>query len=1125
MKDNPATHNQYRWIIVLGVIVLIGGLFVAPGRAAGRHYEIGVLVDRSPEETVSQWAPVAWYLSERVPGASFSIVPLSYQDVRSGLAQDSISFVVANPAVCIQLGYFYGARQILSIQAIHDHQPLGGYGSVIFARSDRADIVGLRDLKGKRIAAVAPMSMGGWLWAIPEIRAAGIDVFEDLETVVFENSHDRVVAEVVNGNGDVGIVRSGIIEAMVREGRVRIDEIKVLQGETPFNADRGYPFLRSTPSLAPEWSLLMMPQVSEEVTREVVRALLSNPPIDTARVEWTVPLNYSSVRALLNEVLSHERGIDEALSVQDVMRFVREYWAGVVIFFAVMIFLAVSLIRRTRLNRQLRMYQKKLEEDLDKYRKSEEALRESRQLLQLVLDTLPSRVFWKDCHSAFLGCNKSLAQDCGYERPEDIIGKTDYEMPWSREESDHYVADDRRVMEIGQPLFNIIESQRRADGSLSWLRTNKAPLRGPNGEIIGILGSYEDITEQRKADEALKASETKYRELVEYANSIILRIQVDGTVTFFNEFAQSFFGFSQDEMVGKNIIGRIVADDVLGREELANIIRTMEDHPEAYSWHESENRKKDGAAVWVSWSNRGIFGEDGSLHEVLCVGTDVTERRAMEKDLRRLSYALEQSQNVVIITDTNGNIEFVNPKFVEVTGYTEQEAQGKNPRFLKSGRMSAATYQELWDTIAQGGTWRGELYNRRKDGSLYWERATISAVRDRFGKVMSYLAIKEDITEQKRLFQDLQQAFDRLKEMERIINLSHAILFLWRPQADWPIDFVSGNVTALGYAPEDFYRREYTLRSIIYPDDLATFKAEVEHQWAKREQEFSHQYRVRTRSGDVRWMEEYTWVTYDKKGQPQNCQGVAFDITDRRLAEDRMLEAVNIKSEFISIVSHELRTPLTAIKEGINIVAEEEAGELNPKQKEFLNIARRNVDRLGKLINDVLDYQRLDSGRLEFNWDEGDLRAAIMEVVNTMRIVAMNKGLDLRVHLPGELPRVRFDSNRIIQVLNNLVNNALKFTERGMIEIEARQEEGWMCVSVKDTGIGIRSEDMHKLFQTFSQILTGSDRRTGDTGLGLAISKKIIDRHGGRIWVQSMYGEGSIFSFALPVVKAHPEGL
>lgn len=241
---------------------------------------------------------------------------------------------------------------------------------------------------------------------------------------------------------------------------------------------------------------------------------------------------------------------------------------------------------------------------------------------------------------------------------------------------------------------------------------------------------------------------------------------------------------------------------------------------------------------------------------------------------------------------------------------------------------------------------------------------------------------------------------------------------------------------------------------------------------------------------------------------------------ERKLAEEKLKEAIEMKSEFISTVSHELRTPMTSIKEGISIVLEGAAGQINDDQKELLGIAKRNLDRLARLINDVLDFQKLQSGKMGFNMQENNINEIIEEVYNAMLPPIKRNGLDFSLNFDSTLPRVKFDVDKIIQVLTNLVNNAVKFTEKGQITITTSKLENAIQVSVSDTGCGMKQEDIPKLFQKFGQLEKGGDRKTGGTGLGLAICKDIIGRHNGRIWAESETGKGSTFSFTLPTTDS-----
>lgn len=236
-------------------------------------------------------------------------------------------------------------------------------------------------------------------------------------------------------------------------------------------------------------------------------------------------------------------------------------------------------------------------------------------------------------------------------------------------------------------------------------------------------------------------------------------------------------------------------------------------------------------------------------------------------------------------------------------------------------------------------------------------------------------------------------------------------------------------------------------------------------------------------------------------------------------AERKMTEAMSVKSQFTSMVSHELRTPLTIIKESVDIVYDQTAGPVNADQKDFLDTAKRNVDRLGRLINDVLDYQKFDAQKMGFEMTIQDLNATVKEVGEGFRRSFQHKNVGLEIQLHEGLPQTGFDKDRVIQVLTNLLNNAMKFTSQGKVFLTTAMEgPDAVRVSVQDQGIGIKKEDLGKLFQAFSQLSTGTGRKTGGTGLGLALCKQIIEHHGGRMGVDSVFGQGSTFYFVLPVV-------
>jgi PAS domain S-box-containing protein len=244
----------------------------------------------------------------------------------------------------------------------------------------------------------------------------------------------------------------------------------------------------------------------------------------------------------------------------------------------------------------------------------------------------------------------------------------------------------------------------------------------------------------------------------------------------------------------------------------------------------------------------------------------------------------------------------------------------------------------------------------------------------------------------------------------------------------------------------------------------------------------------------------------------------ASDITTRKKAEEELREAMEMKTKFTAMVSHELRTPLAGITTGVSLVTDGLAGEINQDQKTFLDIVRRNVDRLGRLVNDILDFQKFESGKIIFRMEENNINDIAREAQRALNSLAKERDLEIRLNLDESLPRVRFDRDRILQVFGNLLNNAIKFTRQGSVSITTARDNDNIRVTISDSGIGIKPEDIPKLFRSFEQLDRGRSGKVQGTGLGLAICREIIDRHKGKIWAESSgEGTGASFIFILPI--------
>lgn len=254
------------------------------------------------------------------------------------------------------------------------------------------------------------------------------------------------------------------------------------------------------------------------------------------------------------------------------------------------------------------------------------------------------------------------------------------------------------------------------------------------------------------------------------------------------------------------------------------------------------------------------------------------------------------------------------------------------------------------------------------------------------------------------------------------------------------------------------------------------------------------------------------------------------DIAARKATEEglreRSLELEHlsrVKSDFITMVTHELRSPLSAIREGIDLVFEGIEGPLNEGQKETLGVVRRNVERLGRMVNNVLDLQKLESGLGKMNLSRNDLRTILREAVETVRFGTEKKGLRLSVEMPDEPMEIFCDPDRIEQAFLNLGTNAVRFTDSGgavVFRLKTSPSEIW--IEVEDSGVGIAAGDRERIFEMFSQVGPGEARRPGGFGVGLAVCKQIVEGHGGRIWVEAKKGEGSLFVVTLPLNAGGP---
>jgi PAS domain S-box-containing protein len=633
-----------------------------------------------------------------------------------------------------------------------------------------------------------------------------------------------------------------------------------------------------------------------------------------------------------------------------------------------------------------------------------------------------------------------------------------------------------------------------------------------------ILLDIEDVTERIRQERELSESEERYRRAFETSrDGLLLVSKKDGSILNSNDAARNLLGYSKKQFLKKKLYQIGITKDAKDFYQVAaklekDALVYYEDLPvHAYKNHKiiTEVFLVDRAKV------------------LQCNIRDITARKKMKSDLLRLKELqfktlLENITGKVFFKDRNAHYIICNENYAEDLNIKPEEIIGKTDRDFFSKKV-ADKYRR--DDKRIMGLKIPE--NIEEEQVIKNETRFINTIKmpvlDSEGNVIGLLGIIGDITEQKKKEKELDNYRYHLEEL-----LQQKKKEIEETEARFRTVFEDSNDGILIADPKTkkFYMSNKAMQKMlgytadelnhlsvydIHPEESLPRIIDIFEKQARGEMKIGPDFPIKRKDGKVLYVDVIASViTLDGK---KYLKGSFRDVTERKKANDALLKAAKIKTEFTSMVSHELRTPLAAIKEGISVVLDKIAGELNEEQVKYLSISKNNAERMDRLIGAVLDFQKLEAGKQEYKMEKHDLNEAFLTIQKSMTLLAEKKGLTLKIELCKNLPDIRFDKEKIIQVLINLISNAIKFTEKGSITVKAAKLDHRIKVMVKDTGIGIKKNDIPKLFQEFKQL----KRKAGGTGLGLFISKKIIDAHKGKIWADSELGKGSTFWFTLPL--------
>lgn len=625
--------------------------------------------------------------------------------------------------------------------------------------------------------------------------------------------------------------------------------------------------------------------------------------------------------------------------------------------------------------------------------------------------------------------------------------------------------------------------------------------------------------ERKKVGEQLRQAEEKYRMQFEGSlDAIFVADAQTGIMIDCNPAATRLVGREKSELIGQH--QRILhPQDKIEGEFSATFKQHLGEKRGQVLETQVVTKKGEIKDVAITAS----LLEVGGKKVMQGVFRDVTERKRAEEAIKREKEFAESMFNtapvIMLVLDTDGRIVNFNPCMERISGYKAEEIKGKDWFDTFLSEKDRSKIRELFKQAVNERHTRGNINPIiTKDGHEVFVEWYDETLKDKNGETIGLIAIGQDITERRKAEQERQQAEEKYRT---IFENSAAAITL----VDDKEQIISWNRYAeelLGMNKEDLYLKPV---QSLYPEGqwerIRTL--DIGQKGIQRHLET----KMIRKDGGLIDVDVSLSILKNSDGKIMGSIGVTTDITERKRAEKQLKEAIETKSQFVSTVSHELRTPLASMKEAISIVADEVAGKLSKDQRHFLGIANRNAERLSRLINQVLDFQKLSANKMKFHIVENNISEAVSEACHTMSLYAKEKQVELSTELNDDLPKAVFDSDGIMQVLTNLISNAIKFTpEKGKVTVSVRHEGEDLAIGVSDTGTGIPKENMHKLFEPFCQIHQAGKEQVKGTGLGLPIVRKIVEAHNGRIDVESEVGKGTTFTVFLPLDgKPAPEVL
>jgi len=744
--------------------------------------------------------------------------------------------------------------------------------------------------------------------------------------------------------------------------------------------------------------------------------------------------------------------------------------------------------------------------DITERKKAEDKIKESEENYKGLFDNAVDAMFVADpVTRQIINCNKSAEKLMGYSRAEILSMKADklHSKELRKETMEGFK---KQVEGKTKSIFSEVLTKNN-------IRT---PVEISASSIdIGkkhyIQAIFRDISIEKKAEDALKESEEKFRNFFENSNdAIFVADAITRKLVDCNKKAIELMEYPKAKILS------MTADNLHPKDKIKETMERFEKQMEGkLDINETEVVTKSGKRIPVSIS--AAFIKLNGKNYGIGIFRDITEKKKAEDELKGSKAFAESTLNSITDMfysfDLRGKFLSWNKTFNRISGYSDQELSSKKPIdfFLGEDIQRVA---EAVKRIYKEGTSKVDANFVSKDGRQIPCEFTGSILKDGKGNIIGFSGTCRDITERKK-------AEDAIRESEnkfsKIFKTSPDMITLTRISDGFFVDANDAIKSILGYNREEVLG--HTVKDLGLwpnPEERESMVQIIKKQGFVK----GMKVHLRKKSGEI--ISAKISVDIIELNNKKFLLSVAHDITEENRAQEiikteieRMKEIDEAKTNFLNIVSHEMKTPLTAINAHLGVLDDLKT---NLSEQELLSLEaiKRNNYLLKSLIDNILELSRIESGKFELNISKINLERIIREVKSNLEILSEKKGLQLILDV-GKLPEILADEMRVREILNNLISNSIKFTDKGWIKVKAEKQDNHVVISIIDTGIGISKDKINNLFQKFYQIDPSIGRRFGGTGLGLVITKQLIELQGGKIKVQSIFGKGSTFSVTLPI--------